>query len=447
MTVEEGTTADGSLAKEAHLHRAALTGVTVVAVTGSCGKTTTKDLIATVLGSRYPGLKSPGSGNCGTDLPRNLLAVRPSDRFFVQELGAWGPGTLDAGISLIRPDVAVVTNLRNDHYSVFHGPGGAQAEKGKLVACLPPTGTAVLNWDDPYVRELACQTPARIFSVGRDPGASLRAADVSSRWPAPLSFVAAHGTQQVHLRTRLFGEHLLGSALAALAVAITFGLSLEQAAAALEAAEPSPRRMAPAALPEGITFIRDDFKSPADSIPEVLGFLREAAAARKIAVVGRISDFPGRSRRTYTEVARQAIASLDAVVFVGERAFELWGEQRSTSEVRQRRLRQQLGLMPDADSSDHRTGDMYVLESVAQASRFLAGYLRAGDLVLLKGSGPTDHLERILLNRERPVSCWLSHCGRMTSCDECELLTAQPVTPHTWTQGASRDETPWSGTI
>jgi UDP-N-acetylmuramoyl-tripeptide--D-alanyl-D-alanine ligase len=417
-----GNRAASDQTEEARCHRARLSGVVVVAVTGSCGKTTTKDLIASLLATRYRGSKSSGSYNCGTDIARDLLAVHPDDRFFVQELGAWGPGTLDAGIDLIHPHIAVVTNLRNDHYSAFGGPRGAQAEKGKLVACLPGTGTAVLNWDDEYVRELAGRTSAPILRVGRNPQADLHAVDITSRWPAPLSFRAVCGREQVPVRTRLLGEHLLGSALAALAVGIIFGMTLTQAAAALEAAEPTPRRMTPVAHPDGITFIRDDFKAPSDSIPEVLAFMRDATATRKLAVLGRISDYPGRSRPTYTDVAGQAIASLDAVVFVGQRAAELWGKQHSGSAADQHRLRQQLGL--NRHGAAHRPADMYVFETVARASRFLSGYLRADDLVLLKGSGPTDHLERILLSRQQPVSCWLRHCGRMTSCDACELLAA-----------------------
>ena len=114
---------------QARRHRAELTNLDFIAVTGSCGKTTTKDLIAHVLASRYRGAKSTGSRNCGDDLAADMLAVEAKDKFFVQELGAWGPGTIDQGIDLVRPDIAVVTNLRNDHYSSFRGPLGAQAER------------------------------------------------------------------------------------------------------------------------------------------------------------------------------------------------------------------------------------------------------------------------------------------------------------------------------
>jgi UDP-N-acetylmuramyl pentapeptide synthase len=389
-------------------HRTRLTGVRFVAVTGSCGKTTSKDLSTTVLASRYRGRGSHGSNNCGTDLATDLLAVRADDHFYVQELGAWGAGTLGAGIDLIRPDIAVVTNLRNDHYSAFRGARGAQAEKGKLVACLPSSGTAVLNCDDPYVRELAGRTTARVLTTGRTETADLRAVDVTARWPAPLSFRAVHRGDEITVRTRLVGEHLLGSALAALAVGLAFDLPLDQCAAALSTAEPTPRRMSPITHPDGVTFIRDDFKAPADSIPEVLHFLRQATATRKVAVFGRISDFPGRSRHTYTHIARHALDAADTVVFVGDRAVELWGEQPT-------------------GAPDEHPGQLYVFATVAQASDFLSGHLRAGDLVLLKGSGPTDHLERVLLSRQQPVTCWAANCGRLTSCDACALLTAPDV--------------------
>jgi UDP-N-acetylmuramoyl-tripeptide--D-alanyl-D-alanine ligase len=422
-------------------HRTLLTGVTVVAVTGSCGKTTTKDLTGALLSSRLRGSTSAGSTNCGTDVAIGLLAVTSDDHFFVQELGAWGRGTLDPALELVRPRVGVVTNLRHDHFSAFRGPRGAQAEKGKLIATLPAAGTAVLNWDDPYVRELAGWTSARVLSFGRDPGAGLRATDVKSAWPAPLSFTAIHGRERVQVRTRLYGAHLVGSALAALAVGLVFGLPLEQGATALASADPTPRRMTPELGTDGVAFMRDDFKAPADSVPEVLEFMREAAARRKLAVLGCISDYAGRSRPTYTRLADLATAMLDTVVFVGPRAVELWGEHGSGSAADQDRLRREIGLTAHPSGSlgqERRRAKMYVFGSVAAASTFLNGQLRAGDLVLLKGSGPADHLERILLSRYRSVSCWRTRCGHTHGCDDCELLLPPVVTHSAGGQSTNR---------
>lgn len=429
---ERGTDSAAAAAyiSEARRHRMRLAKVVVIAVTGSCGKTTTKDLTAAILASRFKGSKSEDTKNCGLDLAATVLAARPDDDFLVQELGAWGPGTLDAGIELVRPDIAIVMNLRRDHYSSLRGPRGAQVEKGKLVASLPSTGVAVLNWDDPLVRELSSWTAARTLSFGRSQDAEVCAWNVSSRWPEPLSFSVSHRGETVRVRTRLLGEHLLGSALGALSVGILFGMPLDETAAALASAEPTFRRMSPVTHSDGVTFIRDDWKAPADSIPEALSFMRSAVAQRKLAVLGRISDFAGRSRRMYSRVARDAMTALDSVVFVGKRATQLWGEQQSLSLAAQGNLRRRVTLAPDdvpealSDVEDSRLGDMFVFNTVRDADAFLQDYLRAGDLVLVKGSGPADHLERLILTREQRVTCWLRQCGRLYPCDVCDLVRA-----------------------
>jgi UDP-N-acetylmuramyl pentapeptide synthase len=435
ITDADSAMSDGSVNWEEARRRRLRWGGSVVGVTGSCGKTTTKDLITTVLRSRYRGRMSEGSLNCGADLVPSLLNIGLDDQFLVQELGAWGPGTLDAGIDLMRPDVAVVLNLRNDHYSAFHGSGGAQAEKGKLVAALPPGGTAVLNRDDPLVSQLSSYTAATTLTFGQSAQAQLRARDVVARWPEPLSFRVTYRGQRAHVRTQLLAEHLLGSALAALAVGLVFEIPLAEAVDALETARPTFRRLSPAVQHDGVAFIRDDYKAPADSFPEVLAFMRNAEAARKLAVIGRIADFPGRSRPTYTRIAWEAMRALDTVIFVGNRAAELWGAQHSTAPVDQWNLRRRLaasgGDIP-ADSSSLESdtlGDMLVFETVREADCFLRDYLISGDLVLLKGSGPADHLERVLLSRAGPVACWTVNCGKTHCCDTCaSLRTEEPLT-------------------
>jgi hypothetical protein len=137
-----------------------------------------------------------------------------------------------------------------------------------------------------------------------------------------------------------------------------------------------------------------------------LSFLGTATASHKILVLGRISDFAGRSRPTYEQAARGAIASTDAVIFVGDRASALWPGPDAYPRT------------PDGASQ----GQMFAFATVREAATFLHEYLTPGDLVLLKGSGPADHLERVLLNREQPVTCWLNDCGRLHPCDVCELI-------------------------
>jgi UDP-N-acetylmuramyl pentapeptide synthase len=203
-------------------------------------------------------------------------------------------------------------------------------------------------------------------------------------------------------------------------------MTLDETAAVLASAEPTSRRMSPVSHPDGVTFIRDDWKAPADSLPETLSFMRNAVARRKLAVLGRISDFPGRSRYMYTKVAREAIAALDAVIFVGERATQLWGEQKSLLLSAQGDMRRRVTLVGEGitELEDTRLGDMFVYKSISDADAFLRDYLRAGDLVLVKGSGPADHLERLLLSREQRVTCWLRQCGKLYPCDICDLIRA-----------------------
>jgi UDP-N-acetylmuramyl pentapeptide synthase len=261
----------------------------------------------------------------------------------------------------------------------------------------------------------------------------MRAWDVTARWPERLFFKVSYGNETAEVRTQLVGEHLLGSALAALCVAILFGMTLEEAVGALATAGPTFRRMSPV-LTDGISFIRDDWKAPLDSLPEVLSFMRAAAAPRKLAVLGRISDISGRSRQSYERVAFEAMTILDAVVFVGQRATELWGDHQGVAAPARADIIRRMTGVPAAPGSsaqafddEQRLGKMFVFSTVHAANTFLQSYLTSGDLVLLKGSGPADHLERLVLDRKRRVECWLPECGRVYPCDMCDL-THKPWT-------------------
>jgi UDP-N-acetylmuramoyl-tripeptide--D-alanyl-D-alanine ligase len=385
--------------------------VTFIGVTGSCGKTTTKDLAAGMLRPSLRGSANPGSGNCGVELVQHLLRVELTDDYCIQELGAWGRGTLDLGLELVQPRIGVVLNIRHDHYSAFRALEETQAEKGKMVACLPADGTAILNADDPAVRAMRDRTRARVVTFGCSPTADFRAERVRGSWPDRVAFELSAGAHRYAVRTQLLGEHLVGSALAAIAIAHTMGVPIDVAVERLAQLPPTERRMSSVTTQSGIAFIRDDFKAPSDSLDEILRFLAAARATRKIVVVGRISDHPGRSRSFYTSFAQRALKAVDLLVFVGERPEELWGgARRLTSDFL-------------AEFGPHRAR-MKIFATVRAASEFLRDELRAGDLVLLKGSGPSDHLERIVLEQQMTVRCWRAHCGLVLACDSCDLLTS-----------------------
>jgi UDP-N-acetylmuramyl pentapeptide synthase len=384
--------------RRAARHRKKAWRTLFIAVTGSAGKTTTKDLVAAALGCRSYGSKSPSSHNAGRIVARTMLAVRPEHDFHVQELGASGPGTLDRAIALVRPKVAVITNVGSDHRKAFRTLEAAAAEKAKVVAAVPPSGLTVLNADDPLVMAMATRCRSRILTYGLGPGAALRAEEVTACWPDRLGFVVVHGEDRVPVQTRLCGEHWVHAVLAALATAVGLDVPLRAAVQAVAEVEPWAGRVSPVEL-GGVTFIRDDFKAPLWSVRPALRFLAEARAARKVAVIGTISDYGPRASAVYTAVAREALDAADEVVFVGPQAPRSAGAR-----------------------SHPRGGALHHFDSLREAADHLDRTLRPGDLVLLKGSHRADHLVRLVLSRRERIACWRRECGRMKPCDQCLLL-------------------------
>jgi UDP-N-acetylmuramyl pentapeptide synthase len=370
-----------------------------VAVTGSTGKTTTKDLVAAALGARFQGVASRGSYNHAYMVARQVLLLPRGSRFCVQELGTAGPGTLDRQVELFRPDVAVVTNVGLDHYREFRGADAVAAEKVKVVAALPPDGLAVLNADDPRVLAMRESCRGRVLTVGTGADADLRAIDVEASWPDRLSFTAVSGGRPVRVRTQLLGAHWTPAVLAALAAATGLGVPLADAAAAVAGVTPATGRMSPVGTAGGVTFVRDDRKASFPSVAPALEFLRTAHAPRRIAVIGTLSDYPGGMGRRYRMVARAALESAELVVFVGRNAHAA------------------LRAAPGGDG-----GRLRAFATPLEAHEFLESALRPGDLVLVKGSQAADHLGRLALARLGSVGCWRTACGRRMACERCRLL-------------------------
>jgi UDP-N-acetylmuramoyl-tripeptide--D-alanyl-D-alanine ligase len=379
--------------------RPQLASVTFIGVTGSSGKTTVKDLIAEILSLRHPGRRTAGSANELHDVARAIRLLRSEHRFLVAEVGAPSPGVIDRCLALLRPRIGVVTNIGTDHITAYGSADGIAAEKRKLVQALPADGVAVLNADDPRVRAMADGFGGRVITYGLDPSADLRAEDVTSVWPARLSFTLVHEHRRIPIQTQLCGRHWVSSALAAIAVGVVLGVPLEKAAQAVAHAAPVEGRMSPVTMAGDVSFIRDDWKASIHTIPPALEFMKEAVAARKIAVIGTIADTTGDAGAAYVTMARRAAEAADIVCFVGP---------RSTAALRAKR-----------DAGDDR---IRAFGSTKAASDFLGGMLRPGDLVLLKGSNTADHLYRILLARTRRVRCWRDDCKRNRFCDTCSLI-------------------------
>lgn len=378
----------------ARAHRRRLRHTLVVAVTGSGGKTTTKNLLREVLALSGPGTATAESRNRAKGLLRVLARTRRHHRFSVHEVAACGPGSLDELLWTLEPRVGVVTAVGREHYAAFRGVEAVAREKAKLVRALPPDGLAVLHADQPLVRAMAGETAARVLLVGRSADADLRAENVRSAWPEPLAFQALWQGQRVAVTTRLFGEHWLPAVLSALAVGVgAAGLTLDEAAAAVARCEAQKHRLSEVRLPGGVTFLEDDWKAPTWSLDAAFEVLRSARARRRILVLGQLSDDPKNPRQLYRQVALRALAAADVVVAVGRWSHYLAG-------------------------SDDR---LHGFATAAECHRFLEDLLAPGDLVLVKSSAGHDHLERLALARQEGMACWRNACGRPMWCDSCGL--------------------------
>ena len=303
----------------AQVRRLLLTKTTFIAVTGSCGKSTTVRLAADLL-------KTGGSCYCRefhnvpADSVKTVLSVLASSKYCVQEVSAHQLDTIARHVSVLRPHIAIVTTIGTDHYTNFRGLEATAKEKGGLVEALPRHGTAILNADDPHVRAMAARTHARVLLFGLSPDAKIRATGISSVWPERLSLTVVHGHESVRVSTKLVGEFWTTSVLAAMACGVACGIDLRTCAKIAETFDPVFGRYSVHTKPGGPAYVLDSTKVPFWTIAAGLAFVAQAQAPRKTAIFATISDMPGRGNRKYRQVAKEALKAADRVVFVGPRA-------------------------------------------------------------------------------------------------------------------------------
>lgn len=369
--------------------------VCFIGVTGSCGKTTTTELIAAILAKQ--GRTCKGShGNVMRNFPRTILAVSPKHRFCVHEISGHEVGLIDQATRLLRPRIGVVTHIAQDHYGAFRTLEATAAEKGKLVEALPSDGVAVLNIDDPHVAAMSGRTQARVITYGLSPEATVRGRNVTSTWPSRMSLDISYEGRDVHMQTQLLGTHWAHVVLAGISAALAAGTPLDQAVEAVEAFEPVYCRMYPHTTADGITFISDTWKAPFWTVPASLDFLRAARAERKMVIIGTLSDTPKSFRDRYKAVIEEGIDAVARMFFVGAHAQSA------------------LKVCPE-DARDR----VMAFDSVYQLDRHLHEHLRPGDLVLLKGTAKTDHLHRLVLSWSDDIACWRAGCRKGRFCIKC----------------------------
>ncbi len=308
-----------------------LPGLAVVGVTGSSGKTSTKDLLAAVLAPLGPTVAPPGSFNNELGLPWTALRADAATRHLVLEFSARGTGHIAGLAAAVPPRIGVVLNVGRAHLGEFGSVEAIAQAKGELVEALPPDGVAVLNADDPRVAAMAARTRARVVLAGTGPDAHVRAESVVlDAGRARFTLVADGARAPVALR--LVGGHHVGNALAAAAVALELGGAVEGVAAALSAATPASRwRMELVERPDGVTVVNDAYNANPESMRAALTALESLGAGRRTwAVLGRMAELGPGSADAHAEVAAFARARGARPVAVGAPEY---GAPREVADV------------------------------------------------------------------------------------------------------------------
>jgi len=264
----------------------------VVGITGSVGKTSTKDLTAGALGRRYRTAASPRSFNNELGVPLTLANAADDTEAVVVEMGARGPGHIAGLCEIARPLVGVVTVVAAAHTEMFGSLDGVAEAKSELVAALPPGGTAVLNLDDARVAAMARRSPARVltYSAAGAPGADIRAQSVAVDEELRASFVIESPWGRVGTRLGARGAHAVVNALAAAGAALALDVDLDQVAEGLGAADLSPWRMQLQRLAGGAVLLNDAYNANPTSTEAALRSLAALPAQRWIAVLGAMAE-------------------------------------------------------------------------------------------------------------------------------------------------------------
>ena len=368
VVVDDGVVALSRLAAAVVEHVRGLGRLKVVGVTGSNGKTSTKNMLRAVLSDVAPTVAPQGSFNNHVGAPISMLRIDEATEYLVVEMGASGPGEIARLVDIARPDTGVVLKVGLAHAGGFGGIEGTRAAKAEMVTDLPATGTAVLNADDDRVAGMASVTAARVVTFGQSPSADYRASDVDVS-AAGTSFTFEHGDTSRRVSLRILGEHHVMNALAALSVVGEWGVDLDRAVSVLEGVTRAERwRMEVLDAPGGVTVVNDAYNASPDSVAAALKTLAQITGPdhRSVAVLGEMAELGEYARDEHDRVGRLVVRlNVRQLVVVGHEA---------------RHIHMAAGLEGSWD------GESVLVETIDEAYDLLQGTLRAGDVVLVKSS-------------------------------------------------------------
>ncbi len=333
----------------------------VLCITGSNGKTSTKEFAASILGARFRVAKTPGNLNNHIGLPLSILAASGSDTAAVWEIGMNHPGEIAPLAALAKPDAAIITNIGVAHIEYMKSRDAIAFEKGALAEAVPSSGFVVLPAADDQTDGLAARCQSRVVRTGL--GSGDVTADSLKESEDSCSFVLHAGGQSLGARIPCHGAHMVANALQAVAAGVEFGVSPQEAVAALAKARLAGGRLERCSI-RGVSFLDDTYNASPDSMLAALSTLRALpGSGHRIAVLGRMGELGDHAAEGYRQTGIAAAKFADILVTVGQETAPL------------ARAAREAGL-----------GRTHDVEDAASAARMLAQLAKPGDIVLVKGS-------------------------------------------------------------
>lgn len=345
----------------ARVRRATRTKLKVVAITGSVGKTTTKELTAAVLDVSYHVLKNEGNLNSEIGLPLVLLEATTRHRRAVLEMGMWARGEIALLCDIARPEVGIITNVGPSHMERLGSIEAIIDAKAELLEALPSDGDAILNIDDPRVAAMTERTNANVITYGLSARADVRAEEIDSRGLAGVRFTLVHDGERAAVYSHLPGRAMVHNALAAVAAGLVDGIALADIAEAITAAQ-IPMRLAAHRGVNGSTIIDDTYNASPDSMRAALDLLGEVPG-RKFAVLGDMRELGDAGHDGHIDVGRRAAEVADVIFAVGD--LGRW-------------------IGDAAFQAGH--SDVHIVMDKSEIAPALLPQLASGDVVLVKGS-------------------------------------------------------------
>ena len=339
----------------------------VIGITGANGKTSTKDLAAAVLVTRFRTWGSPASFNNEIGLPMTLLGATPTTEVIVAEMGARRAGDVRLLCDVARPDAVVVTNIGVAHMEIFGSWDEIVRAGAEPVEWLGSGGVAILNADDPVARGYAARTSAEVVTFGLDARAGIRAEDVVVGPDARASFLLVHGAEREPVELAVPGEHMVPNALAAAACGLVRGMTVAECATVLKGARVSPMRMETFTNGDGIVVLNDAYNANPESVSAGLKAARRMATGRRlVAVLGYMAELGSIAFEEHERLGELVVRiGVDRLVTVGEPARAI-----ARAAVRE-------GQLPE---------DVVSYDDPAEAAADVRAWAHEGDVVLLKGS-------------------------------------------------------------